>query len=165
MKISTSDTVVVTTGKDKGKKGTVMRVLPDQHRVLVAGINMVTKHVKKTAQSEGRKFKTEHSIHVSNVSLLDPRSGKPTRVGYKIDQKTGKKIRIARKSGEPLTRVKLSKEQTTKAATEAATAPAPAKKSFWKRGGATSEPGSPSKAEAGPALSTPGHTRSAGRGS
>lgn len=162
MKISTGDTVIIITGKDRGKKGTVMRVLRDEHRVLVAGINMVTKHVKKTPQTEGRKFRIEHSIHVSNVMLLDPKSGKPTRVGYIVDAKTGKKTRVSKKSGETLARVKVSKEEIAKAGAQEAV---PAKKSFWRRGGATTEQTGSSKAEVGPALSTPGHTRSAGRGS
>ena len=76
MKISQGDTVVVIAGKDKGKQGTVVRTLKNEHRVIVSGVNMVTKHIKKTAQSEGKKITFEHSIHVSNVMILDPKTKK-----------------------------------------------------------------------------------------
>jgi large subunit ribosomal protein L24 len=164
MKISLGDTVVIIAGKDKGKKGSVMRVLKNENRVIVAEVNMVTKHVKKTPQAPGRKVRIEHSIHASNVMLIDPKTGKGTRVGYKIDAK-GKKTRIARGSGSELVRVKVSAEDQKKAGAEKSAEPAKKKAPFWKKAGPSVASDSDTKAEAGPATSTPGHTRSAGRGS
>lgn len=152
MKIHTGDTVLVITGKDKGKQGTVMRVLPHQSRLVIEGINMRTRHIKKTAQEAGQRLKYEASIHVSNVMLLDPKTKKPTRVGFKTDAK-GKKTRIARVSGEALPLVAKTKAaapaKKTKAAKgdkakhddnkpaseEAATVKTegPKKQAFWKR--------------------------------
>lgn len=101
MKIKKGDQVVVLTGKDKGTKGEVLKTFPAEGRVLVQGVNVVTRHVKPSQFSAGGKQKQELSIHVSNVALLDPKSGAATRVGYKI-AKDGKKLRIARKSGETI---------------------------------------------------------------
>lgn len=98
-KIKKGDQVVVLTGKDKGAKGEVLRVIPDEARVVVQGINMITKHNKPGPLSAGGQEKREASIHISNVALADPKTGKPSRVGFKTG-KDGKKIRIARKSGE-----------------------------------------------------------------
>ena len=100
MKIRNGDTVIVITGKDKGKTGTVLRILPDANRVVVADINMRTRHVKATAQSAGQKITYEASLDASNVMLVDPKTNKPTRVGYKIEN--GKKVRVAKKSGTVL---------------------------------------------------------------
>lgn len=166
MKISQGDNVLVTAGKDKGKKGTVLRVLHDQNRVIVAGINMVTKHVKKTAESAGKKVRIEHSLHVSNVMVIDPKTGKPTRVGYKVDKETGKKVRIAKISGAPLERVRMAPEDIKKKALDADTKAKSAKSSFWKKGGSSvSSDGTTTKAETGPAKSSVAVTRSGGRGS
>ncbi|MEM7679456.1 MAG: 50S ribosomal protein L24 [Pseudomonadota bacterium] len=101
LKIKKGDEVVVLTGKDKGSKGEVLKVLPKENRVLVQGVNMVTKHNKPTQFSQGGIEKVEKTIHVSNVALADPKSGKPTRVGY-TKLKDGKKVRVAKKSGETL---------------------------------------------------------------
>ena len=98
-KIKKGDEVVVLTGKDKGTKGEVLKVITDKSRVLVKGVNVVTKHNKASQVSAGGIEKVERSIHVSNVALADPKDGKPTRVGYKT-LKTGKKVRVALKSGE-----------------------------------------------------------------
>ncbi|NCT41505.1 MAG: 50S ribosomal protein L24 [Alphaproteobacteria bacterium] len=98
-KIKKGDEVIVLTGKDKGSKGEVLQVITDKSRVLVKGVNVVTKHSKATQISAGGIEKVERSIHVSNVALADPKSGKPTRVGYKT-LKDGKKVRVALKSGE-----------------------------------------------------------------
>lgn len=98
-KIKKGDEVVVLTGKDKGSKGEVLQVITSKSRVLVKGVNVVTKHNKATQVSAGGIEKVERSIHVSNVALADPKDGKPTRVGYKT-LKDGKKVRVARKSGE-----------------------------------------------------------------
>jgi len=101
MKIKKGDEVVVLTGRDKGVKGEVLKVLPAESRVLVRGVNMVTKHNKPTQFSAGGIEKVEKSIHVSNVAVADPKGGAATRVGYKV-LKDGKKVRVAKKSGETL---------------------------------------------------------------
>ena len=100
-KIKKGDKVVVITGKDKGKTGEVTKVLVAESRVFVSGINLMKKHEKPSAKSQGGIVSKEASIHVSNVALADPKDGKATRVGFKID-KEGKKTRIAKKSGEAL---------------------------------------------------------------
>lgn len=99
MKIKKGDQVVILTGKDKGSKGEVLESIPSQSRVIVQGVNVVTKHNKPSQMSAGGIEKVERSIHVSNVALADPKSGEATRVGYKT-LKDGKKVRVAKKSGE-----------------------------------------------------------------
>lgn len=101
LKIKKGDQVVVLTGKDKGTKGEVLNILREQNRVLVQGVNIVTKNTKPSQISAGGQQKVERSIHLSNVALADPKTGEPTRVGYKV-LKDGKKVRVARKSGETL---------------------------------------------------------------
>ncbi|MDY0029860.1 MAG: 50S ribosomal protein L24 [Pseudobdellovibrionaceae bacterium] len=101
LKIKKGDQVVVITGKDKGKTGEVTQVMPAENRVIVSGINIMTKHAKPTQFSAGGLQKIEAPIHVSNVALADPKSGKPTKVGMKkLDD--GKKVRFAKKSGETI---------------------------------------------------------------
>jgi large subunit ribosomal protein L24 len=98
-KIKKGDRVVVLTGKDKGRQGQVLRVTPKDSRVLVAGINMVKRHTRPTqADPQGGIKNKEASLHISNVALLDPKSGEPTRVGFRIEG--DKKVRVAKKSGE-----------------------------------------------------------------
>lgn len=98
--VKKEDTVIVITGKDKGKKGRVIAAYPRENRVLVEGVNMVKKHQKPNQQNpQGGILNQEAPIHVSNVMLLDPKSGQPTRVGYKVLD-NGKKVRVAKKSGE-----------------------------------------------------------------
>lgn len=101
LKIKKGDQVVVLTGKDKGTQGEVTKVMPSESRVLVSGVNMVTKHKKPTQFAAGGVEKVEAPIHVSNVALIDPKSEKATRVGYKLD-KDGNKTRVARSSGEAI---------------------------------------------------------------
>ena len=101
MKIKKGDQVVVLTGRDKGAKGEVLKVMPGENRVIVQGINMVTKHQKPTQVSPGGIQKKELPIHASNVAVADPKNGEATRVGYKT-LKDGKKVRVAKKSGETL---------------------------------------------------------------
>jgi large subunit ribosomal protein L24 len=101
MKLKKGDQVVVLTGKDKGKKGEITQVLPAENRVVVGGINVMTKHKKPTQFAEGGLEKIEASIHASNVALADPKTGAATRVGFKVG-KDGKKVRIAKKSGETI---------------------------------------------------------------
>jgi large subunit ribosomal protein L24 len=101
LKVKKGDQVVVVTGRDKGAKGEVTKVMPSDNRVLVSGVNMVTKHKKPTQFAAGGIEKVEAPIHVSNVALIDPKSEKATRVGYKID-KDGNKTRVACSSGEAI---------------------------------------------------------------
>lgn len=111
MKIKQDDQVLVIAGKDKGKKGKILRILEKSNRVVVEKINMRTKHLKKSASKPGEIIHYEAPLSASNVMVLDPKSGKPTRIGYK-KLETGKKIRIAKISGETLatTPAKTSKK-------------------------------------------------------
>jgi large subunit ribosomal protein L24 len=99
LKIKKGDKVVVLAGRDKGQSGEVLKVLREVNRVVVQGVNMVTKHQKPTQTSPGGLEKKELPIHISNVAIADPKGGKATRVGYKF-LKDGEKVRFARKSGE-----------------------------------------------------------------
>jgi len=99
LKIKKGDHVVVITGKDKGKKGEVLKVLPEENRAVVKGIAMIRRHQRQTASQEGGIIAKEASIHISNLALEDPKDGTPTRVGYKF-LKDGRKVRFARRSGE-----------------------------------------------------------------
>jgi large subunit ribosomal protein L24 len=99
LKIKKGDNVVVTTGRDKGKSGTVLRVLPKESRVLVQGVNVVKRHTRPSAGQQGGIVEKESSIHLSNVALVDPKTSKPTRVGFKTVE-GGRKVRVARGSGE-----------------------------------------------------------------
>ena len=99
--IKKGDTVYVNAGNDKGKTGKVLSVIPAKDRAIVEGINLVSKHTKPNAkQPQGGIIKQEAGIHVSNLQLIDPQSGKPTRIGHKVVD--GKKIRYAKKSGEEI---------------------------------------------------------------
>lgn len=104
MKIRKEDIVQVIAGKDLGKQGQVLKALPKDEKVIVKGVNVVTKHKKETGDKNnpGGRIKVEAPIHVSNVMLVDPESGELTRVGYKVDKKTGKKTRVAKKSGKDI---------------------------------------------------------------
>lgn len=101
LKIKKGDQVVVLAGRDKGAKGEVIKVLTDVRRVLVQGVNVVTKHQKPTQVSPGGIQKKELPIHISNVAVADPKTGEATRIGYKV-LKDGKKVRVAKKSGETI---------------------------------------------------------------
>jgi len=99
MKIRKGDSVIVLTGRDKGKKGEIIRSLPEKNRVVVRGINVVKRHQSPSADSPGGIQEKELPIHVSNLALIDPKSGGATRIGYKhLDD--GRKVRFAKKSGE-----------------------------------------------------------------
>jgi large subunit ribosomal protein L24 len=98
VKIKRDDTVVVVSGKDKGKRGKVLKVLPSENKLVVDGVNVVTKHKKPTQLDAGGIRRFEKAIDVSNVAILDPKLDVPTRVGYKVID--GKKVRYAKKSGE-----------------------------------------------------------------
>jgi large subunit ribosomal protein L24 len=101
LKVKKGDHVVVVAGRDKGKRGEVLQVIPDENRALVQGVNIVVRHQKQTAQQEGGKLSKEAPIHISNIALEDPSSGEPTRVGYKILD-DGRKVRFAKRSGEKI---------------------------------------------------------------
>ena len=99
--IKKGDNVFVNAGNDKGKTGKVLSVDPSKDRAVVEGVNIVSKHTKPNSkQPQGGIIKQEAPIHISNLNLIDPQSGKPTRVGIKVED--GKKIRIAKKSGEEI---------------------------------------------------------------
>ncbi len=100
MKIHKDDQVIVIAGKDKGKKAKVLKALPRESKIIVEGVGVVTRHMKKQGSTPGQKVTFEKAIDVSNVMLVDPKSGKPTRVGYKLEN--GKKIRFAKDSGTTL---------------------------------------------------------------
>jgi large subunit ribosomal protein L24 len=99
LKIKTGDNVVVTTGEHKGSEGKVMRVFLEKNKAIVEGVNMVSKHEKPSANNpQGGIAKKEAPIHISNLSLIDPKSGEATRVGYKMED--GKKVRFSKKSNQ-----------------------------------------------------------------
>lgn len=101
MNFKTGDKVVVISGKDKGKEGKITHVLRKENRVVVEGINMVKKHVKPNGQGAGSIMDMEAPIHASNVMIVDPKTGKRTRIGHSIDKK-GNKIRVSKKSNSSL---------------------------------------------------------------
>ena len=98
-KIKKGDRVIVTTGRDKGKRGEVRQVMPEDGRAIVAGVNLVRRHTRQTAQTEGGIISKESTIHLSNLAILDPKTGKPTRVGFQVLD-DGRKVRVARGSGD-----------------------------------------------------------------
>ncbi|WMM89156.1 50S ribosomal protein L24 [Heyndrickxia coagulans] len=101
MHVKKGDKVMVISGKDKGKTGTILAVYPKKNRVIVEGVNVVKKHAKPSqANPQGGILDMEAPIHVSNVMPIDPKTNEPTRVGYEI--RNDKKVRVAKKSGEVL---------------------------------------------------------------
>jgi large subunit ribosomal protein L24 len=98
-KIRKGDRVIVTAGRDKGKRGEVRQVMPEDGRAIVAGVNLVRRHTRQTAQTEGGIISKESTIHLSNLAILDPKTGKPTRVGFKVLD-DGRKVRVAKSSGD-----------------------------------------------------------------
>ena len=98
LKIKKGDEVIIVTGKDKGKKGTVLEVLPMESRVKVQGVNLVKRHRRPTQTSPGGIDNVEASMHISNVAHVDPESGKATRIGYRVEK--GNKVRVAKASGK-----------------------------------------------------------------
>lgn len=99
LKIKKGDQVVVTTGRDRGKTGEVLEVLPKENRVKVQGINIVKRHTKPSQTQPGGIVEKEAAIHVSNISHIDPKTKQPTRIGYKF-LADGRKVRFAKRSGE-----------------------------------------------------------------
>ena len=98
-KIRKGDRVIVLTGKDKGKSGDVLKVMPDKDRALVQGVNVAKRHQRQSANQEGGIVFKELPVHMSNLALEDPKDGKPTRVGFQV-LKDGRKVRFAKRSGE-----------------------------------------------------------------
>ncbi|MBV8184143.1 MAG: 50S ribosomal protein L24 [Hyphomicrobiales bacterium] len=98
-KIKKGDKVVVLAGRDRGRNGEVIRMFPTEQRALVRGVNMVRRHQKQSAQSEGGIISKEAPIHLSNIAVADPKDGKATRVGFKILE-DGRKVRFAKRSGD-----------------------------------------------------------------
>lgn len=107
MKVHKGDTVLVIAGKDKGAKGKVIQAFPERNRVLVEGVNRIKKHTANSAgergASSGGIVTQEAPIHVSNVMVVDS-DGKPTRIGYRVDEETGKKVRISKRNGKDITK-------------------------------------------------------------
>ena len=97
-KIKKGDKVIVLAGKDRGAEGEVVDVMPKEARVVVRGVNIVKKHQRQTQTEQGGIITKEAPLHISNVALKDPSTGKPTKVGFKIED--GKKVRVAKASGE-----------------------------------------------------------------
>ncbi len=98
-KIRKGDTVIVLTGKDKGRTGQIIQMMPKDGKALVGGINMVKRHTRQSQSSEGGIISKEAPIQVSNIALVDPKDGKATRVGFKT-MDDGRKVRVAKRSGE-----------------------------------------------------------------
>jgi len=98
-KLKKGDDVIVIAGKDKGKRGSILRMVVSENRVVVSGVNMVKRHTKTDRSNAGGIVSKEAPLHISNVALADPKEGKPTRVGFKI-MNDGEKVRIAKRSGE-----------------------------------------------------------------
>ncbi len=98
-KIKKGDTVVVLAGRDKGRSGEVLQVMPKDERAFVRGVNLVKRHTRQTAQQEGGIVSKEATIHLSNLAVADPKGGKATRVGFKFLE-DGRKVRFAKSSGE-----------------------------------------------------------------
>lgn len=105
MKVHKGDTVLVIAGKDKGAKGKVLKAFPARNRVLVQGVNRIRKHTavstNQAGASSGGIVTQEAPIHVSNVMVVDS-DGKPTRIGYRVDEETGKKVRISKRNGKDI---------------------------------------------------------------
>ena len=98
-KIKKGDRVLVTAGRDKGKTGEVLAVFPTEDRALVQGVNMVRRHQRQSAQTEGGIISRESKIHLSNLAIADPKDGKATRIGIRLAD-DGSKVRFAKRSGE-----------------------------------------------------------------
>lgn len=105
MKVHKGDTVLVISGKDKGAKGKVLQAYPDRNRVLVEGVNRIKKHTAISTTQLGARsggiVTQEAPIHVSNVMVVDS-DGKPTRIGYRVDEETGKRVRISKRNGKDI---------------------------------------------------------------
>lgn len=104
LKFKKGDRVIVISGRDKGKQGEIIAMMPKENRALVRGVNMVRRHTRQSAQSQGGIISKESAIDLSNLAHEDPKDGKPTRVGFKVLE-DGKKVRVAKRSGEQIPEV------------------------------------------------------------
>ena len=103
IKIKKDDNVIVNSGNSKGKKGKVIKVFPAENMAMVEGVNLISKHTKPNAANpQGGIIKQESKIHISNLMLVDPKTGNATRIGRRIDKETGKLVRYSKKSGESI---------------------------------------------------------------
>ena len=102
MNLKVGDEVVVIAGSDKGKKGKILKTLRSENKVVVEGVHIIKKHQKPTGQETGGILEIEAPIHASNVMIVDPKTKKRTRIGHTTDSKTGKKVRITKKSNEKI---------------------------------------------------------------
>lgn len=100
-KLKKGDKVVVLAGRDKGKTGEILKMMPKENRAIVQGVNVVRRHQRQTPSQDGGIISKEAPIHLSNLALADPDSGKPTRVGFKTLE-DGRKVRVAKRSGETI---------------------------------------------------------------
>ncbi|MBV9570165.1 MAG: 50S ribosomal protein L24 [Alphaproteobacteria bacterium] len=98
-RIKKGDRVIVITGRDKGRKGEILKMMPKEERALVSGVNMVKRHQRQTARVQGGIVNKEAPVHISNLAHVDPKTGGPTRIGFKV-LGDGRKVRFARKSGD-----------------------------------------------------------------
>jgi large subunit ribosomal protein L24 len=98
-RIKKGDRVIVISGRDRGRKGEILKVMPQEDRALVSGVNMVKRHQKQTARVQGGIVNREAPVHLSNIAHVDPKTGGPTRIGFKV-LGDGRKVRFAKKSGE-----------------------------------------------------------------
>ena len=103
LRVRKGDTVAVVTGREKGRTGEVLRAIPKERRVVVQGVNMVKRHTRPSPASPGGVIEKEAALHISNVALIDPKDGKPTRVGFRRLE-DGRKVRYAKRSGEVIDR-------------------------------------------------------------
>ncbi|KAB2846627.1 MAG: 50S ribosomal protein L24 [Hyphomicrobiaceae bacterium] len=99
LRIKKGDRVIVLSGKDRGKRGEVLKIEPKLNRAIVQGVNIVRRHQKQTASQEGGIIAKESAIHLSNIAVEDPKDGKPTRIGFRLLE-DGRKVRYAKRSGE-----------------------------------------------------------------
>jgi large subunit ribosomal protein L24 len=99
-RIRKGDNVVVITGRDRGKKGEVLRVIPAENRAIVRGVNVVKRHQRQTARDQGGIVTKELPIHLSNISLAEPSDGKPTRIGFRFVE--GRKVRYSKRTGDQI---------------------------------------------------------------
>ncbi len=117
MKYQIGDSVVVTTGKSKGHQGVIVKILNKQDRVLVEGANKKIKHIKGREGDPGERVELDAPVHISNIAIVDAKTGKPSRVGYEI-AKDGTKTRITRASGQPVVKATAKKAKAKKEPTE-----------------------------------------------
>ena len=103
IKIKKNDNVIVNSGNSKGTKGKVIKIFPSENRAMVEGVNLISKHTKPNAANpQGGIIKQEAKIHISNLMLIDPKTGEGTKIGRRVDEKTGKLVRYSKKSGESI---------------------------------------------------------------